>query len=278
MLGSFWDKLKLRLNRKESPIKDPTITMIYQTMVAELWRNDTSSFVKILCSQEAGLLLDYCFSETEQPESDALGRIAVRLFNQQELPIDREAIDEICEADEKRGKHRWLASNLTRTSFLHSDKFNEQPVYNFVHLTFQEFFAAQCLVQDFSLRHSHIRKYKYDPRFEMVFRFVAGLLEANQNDQGLEDFFKFVEEEPRDLLGPTHQQLLIWREKSQLVTEIDFPDQIRGALLEDRTVDDEIKRRILESLALQSNISPAIIALTTTWLLREGFVKTSRQL
>ncbi|RAL65514.1 hypothetical protein DID88_001080 [Monilinia fructigena] len=107
MLGSFWDKLKLRLTRRAPPIKDPTITMIYQTMVAELWRKDISSFVKPLCSQEeASLLSDYYLSETVQPESDALGRIAVRLFNQQELPIDRETIDEICEADEQRGKHR----------------------------------------------------------------------------------------------------------------------------------------------------------------------------
>lgn len=301
LLGSFWDKLKLRLNRRAPPVKDPTITMIYQIMVAELWRKDLSNFVKPPCSQEeASLLSDYYLSETVQPESDALGRIAVKLFDQQELPMDREAIDEICEADEQRRKHRWLAPNLTRTSFLHSDKFNEQPVYNFVHLTFQEFFAAQCLVQDFSLLRSHIRKYKYDSRFGMVFRFVAGLLEANQDDQVLEDFFNCVEEEPRDLLGPSHQRLLIhclsqiqqsrlakqrgflensmkswlifecsWREKSQLVTEIDFPDHIRGAILEDRTVDDKVKQRILESFAFQSNISPAIIALTPTWLLRE---------
>ncbi|RAL65515.1 hypothetical protein DID88_001081 [Monilinia fructigena] len=121
----------------------------------------------------------------------------------------------------------------------------------------------------------------------------------------LEDFFNFVEEEPRDLLGPAHQRLLMyclsqvqrsrlekqrdflehrmkswlifecsWRENSQLVTEIDFPDHIRGALLEDRTVDDEIKRRMLKSLEFQSNISPTIIALTPTWLLREDISTT----
>ncbi|KAM3547239.1 hypothetical protein ARSEF4850_010141, partial [Beauveria asiatica] len=49
-----------------------------------------------------------------------------------------------------------------------------------------------------------LRKHKYTARYDIFWRFVAGLLD--ENGQALE-FINTVEEEPLDLLGPTHQRL-----------------------------------------------------------------------
>ncbi|KAI0123252.1 hypothetical protein BJ170DRAFT_599219 [Xylariales sp. AK1849] len=53
-----------------------------------------------------------------------------------------------------------------------------------------------------------LRKYKYDARYDIFWRFVAGLIRAEDDKQKI-DFFEMIEAEPRDLLGPTHQRLVM---------------------------------------------------------------------
>ncbi|KAF9079320.1 hypothetical protein BGX27_006605, partial [Mortierella sp. AM989] len=96
-------------------------------------------------------------------------------------------------------------------------------MWYFLHLTFQEFFAAKWLVRhlqeyltdpsatssDFMMSCKEaldiVQQHKYNPRYEIVWWMVAGLLE----DKALSSFFNLLEEEPRDLIGGRHQQILM---------------------------------------------------------------------
>lgn len=96
--------------------------------------------------------------------------------------------------------------------------------YHFIHLTFQEYFAARYFVRQWVTR-KHLsyvelgngkinkiepakffQKHKYTARYNIFWRFVAGLLDANSEEISL--FFQKMEE-PLDLLGPAHQRLVM---------------------------------------------------------------------
>jgi hypothetical protein len=96
---------------------------------------------------------------------------------------------------------------------------------HFLHLTYQEYFAARYFVRQWKASPSkrlrlnsrgsddtdptpieYLRMYKYTARYDILWRFVAGLLDT---DGRVKDFFNVIEEEPLDLLGCTHQWLII---------------------------------------------------------------------
>ncbi|KAJ5493604.1 hypothetical protein N7463_009691 [Penicillium fimorum] len=298
LLCSFWHTLKLDLPKDPEQGNPPTLTMLYQTMVTELWRKSMSNFIKPPYTREEALLLSRFYLNKEiEPESHCLSAMAMQLFERRETTMNRNDIDEIAERDDQKGKHKWLAPNVTRTSFLHNDEFNIGARYSFLHQTFQEFFAAQSLVGNLSTLGSYIQKYKYDPRFTMVFRFVAGLLQKSGRETQLEDFFTSVEAKPRDLLGPAHERLVMnclmeiqppyiakirkcfedrmkdwllfecrWTRSPQLVTDPSFPDHVRKAVLEDATVHQNDKIFILHAFDNKASISPAIQGLMDSWL------------
>jgi GTPase SAR1 family protein len=96
--------------------------------------------------------------------------------------------------------------------------------YHFLHLTFQEYFAARYFVQQWKSNQPlccmqlnkrkrteiktaiFLQDNKYEPRYNIFWRFVAGLLSADGEALG---FFKGVEEKPLDLLGTLHQYLVM---------------------------------------------------------------------
>ncbi|RSL69726.1 hypothetical protein CEP54_002125 [Fusarium duplospermum] len=104
----------------------------------------------------------------------------------------------------------------------------QNQTYHFLHLTFQEYFAARYFVRKWTENgtmlclkmskrrprmmdaRSFLREYKYSARYNIMWRFVTGLLRAECNDQGdhIVGFFNALQEEPVDLLGPTHERLV----------------------------------------------------------------------
>ncbi|KAF5866158.1 hypothetical protein ETB97_000692 [Aspergillus alliaceus] len=118
---------------------------------------------------------------------------------------------------------------LDRISFLRSSDSSLSSAdrnYYFIHLTFQEYFAAQYFVkrwklglplQCLQLKHGGsavlqpeklIDQEKYNGRYDIMWRFVSGLLET-EGEEHLVRFIERVESEPRDLLGPVHSRLLM---------------------------------------------------------------------
>ncbi|KAI0105076.1 armadillo-type protein [Nemania sp. FL0031] len=120
-----------------------------------------------------------------------------------------------------------LDTLLEKVSFLRTSDTSIKSAsrnYHFLHLTYQEFFAAKHFVQQWRSEHGRLtyysdygdegsrttippkdflRKYKYVARYDIVWRFVAGLLGSK-----VSEFFEAIEEGPLDLIGPVHQRLI----------------------------------------------------------------------
>jgi len=81
----------------------------------------------------------------------------------------------------------------------------------FIHLSFQEYFAAQYVINQLngSSRDKaieFIQHQKYNQRYALMFTFVAALYPKDSTGRS---FFNIIHEEPRDLLGIRHMQLII---------------------------------------------------------------------
>jgi hypothetical protein len=175
-----------------------------------------------------------------------------------------------------------------------------------LHLTFQEFFAASYFVRqwisgrpllcfiigrnhDSILPHKFLQKEKYNARYNIFWRFVAGLLQSHQEEKHLLQFFQMLDDKPCDLLGPTHQQLLMhcfnevplkpylenlrtgmeahlkqWalfeyklNREVKLCREIEFPNWVLHTIIKEKP--EEIKKAILQSLQYRPQLSPDLL-------------------
>ncbi|KAF5508836.1 NACHT, LRR and PYD domains-containing protein 10 [Colletotrichum fructicola] len=115
-------------------------------------------------------------------------------------------------------------NTLPCLSFLRTSDLSAKSVgqtYHFIHLTFQEYFAARYFARHWSADPSvefnqqgqepitprvFFQKHKYNGRYDVVWRFVTGLLDEKGKEGS---FFEEIELGPVDVLGPTHQRLVI---------------------------------------------------------------------
>ncbi|CAI7644313.1 unnamed protein product [Penicillium bialowiezense] len=119
-------------------------------------------------------------------------------------------------------------STLDEVSFLRSTDSSSSPRdqdYYFLHLTFQEYFAARHFLQSWKGRkyiqtwdpHSgnsitispddFVASEKYNGRYNIMWRFVAGSM--SNKDPDLVRLFERIEMKPRDLFGPVHIRFLV---------------------------------------------------------------------
>ncbi|KAF9904555.1 hypothetical protein EC991_002615, partial [Linnemannia zychae] len=226
------------------PMDDSQITMtrLYQLMVRKLWCKDAIRLKKegdglVLTEEEVNDLSPEEIDDLTAVEMHHLGFLAFRgLVNDHQIEFDHQTIlktfDDLKDYRRKLRNGRFyspqLLEMLKKTSFLHSvdadldpNKRNSQQTWSFLHLTFQEYFAAiwissrMTTAGDDGLNLSagqmdiepitrFIQQHKYNPRFEIVWWMVAGLLEG----KALEMFFELLQGVPHDLIGGRHQQLL----------------------------------------------------------------------
>ncbi|EED24427.1 hypothetical protein TSTA_077880 [Talaromyces stipitatus ATCC 10500] len=125
-------------------------------------------------------------------------------------------------------------SVLRSLSFLRSSNEGaeeDKQGFHFIHLTYQEYFAACYFVKHWfkgteipciKLQNRNVvdtcgffpstilDRQKYSIRYNMIWRYVAGLLHTRSSGkpQPLIKFFEQLDAETQDLLGPTHQRLI----------------------------------------------------------------------
>ncbi|KAK4096674.1 hypothetical protein N658DRAFT_335672 [Parathielavia hyrcaniae] len=208
-----------------------------------------------------------------------------------------------------------LDKTLPRLSFLRtSDPLSKHHnrSYHFLHLTYQEYFAARYSVRQWKTRKplrclklsnrenedmepaTFLQEHKYDPRYDIFWRFVTGLLDDDGEALG---FFQAVEAEPRDLLGPTHQRLVMhclsevqrkestfkdlrtklekqleqwllfecgFTQNSRLTRETECPEQVLTSVL--KRASEDARPTLLGSLSTRTTVPSSVIDVTSLWL------------
>ncbi len=212
--------------------KAVTIASLYEAMVSKLWLKDSKRLEKRKSEER---LIAYKLKERISPEENYLSYLAFKGLEAEKIEFSWEDLSACEEELHKTGGINADTYKLKVTSFLHTadaeEPDEEKRSYHFLHLTFQEYFAAKFLVKhlqaytdvektsvhtygvqensDFMpTRHevkAFIATHKYNPRYEIVWWMVAGLLK----DTALERFFNVLEQSPRDLIGMRHQQVMM---------------------------------------------------------------------
>lgn len=229
--------------------KVETMTAVYELISQNLWKKD----ILRLGQREASIVEDACPAYIEYYTSEysiALEYLAFSGLVNDVIEFQRDHINTLHRHIKPLRKQHSLELPLDKIfgsiSFLRtSDGSGPRATksYHFMHLTFQEYFAAKYFVRmwkdgknlqnvDFRYPRSKpvdmscedfFQRHKYTARYQIMWRFVAGLLDA-EGDQHSIRFFEAMERRPVDLLGPAHQRLVM----HCLSEAVSFPDTNRA--------------------------------------------------
>ncbi|KAK8058996.1 hypothetical protein PG994_009444 [Apiospora phragmitis] len=209
-----------------------TMTAVYQAIAESLWKKDILKLETEHKRKAYSPGMDGIKSIVPGETYFLEGLAFTGLINDiiEFWPKDCRAVSEEFQQFQLPNSRVLPEKTLPRLSFLRtSDPLSNSRNYHFLHLTYQEYFAAQYFVRQWKdqkrlrcLKFCHrennevkevesatfLRDHKYDIRYDIFWRFVAGLLNP-KNDPETPRFFMEIEEEPRDLLGSVHQRLVM---------------------------------------------------------------------
>ena len=218
--------------RPENPPQ--TMADFYKAVALKLWKKDLLKRSKMSENMIKDLTpLQVSNREDIQDWSSLLEALAFTGMCNDAVEFDHshrvQVMDCWVHQRQKEGKKATITSKeLLELSFLRTSDGSagiEHSVFHFLHLTYQEYFAALYFVGcwekrdlvwvDFEVRkecHKDTLQFlwesKYDPRYNILWRFVVGILyQEGQNDQ-LCSLLRNIESEPRDLLHVAHFRLL----------------------------------------------------------------------
>jgi HEAT repeat protein len=297
-----------------TPTKLGTMTAVYQAIEDGLWRKDVLRLGK---RYEGKLLTEGLVQDCHPSEIQDLVKNEICLLEGFAFTglhndvIDFESRHQRAISTNFSPTIGLAAKTLARLSFLRaadlSPKRKGNQSYHFLHLTYQEYFAARYFVRQWQAGEplkclalgnekleemgtgSFLRKHKYTARYDIFWRFVAGLLDAKGNAEG---FFKATEDKPRDLLGPTHQRLVMHclsetstemplrrsleeGLKEWLLFECDFTKEARlagEAEFLERVLSDALREEsdvwmtILRSVAKRPTLPSSVVNMICSWL------------
>ena len=283
-----------------------TMTDIYQAIEQKLWKKDTERLGR-LSQQRAKDAFPKEIHNYVKDEILLLELLAFTGMHNDVVEFEGKHLEVIFQPIQA-DTNLPLRERLSRLSFLRmSDHLSKDGNYHFLHLTFQEYFAARYFIRQWNDTQplkclafggedqvckpaEFLTRHKYNDRYDIFWRFVAGLLSDKKK------FFQMLEEEPRDILGPVHQRLVmhclsevapsqdteefrkfrqdfedklkLWllfecnlEYHSQLAAEMEFPERI----LED-VLKQELKTEFMDSLRARPRITPAIAKLAAQGL------------
>lgn len=204
-----------------------TMTSMYEAIVDRLWKKDISRLEKVPAAYSRWALS----SEVQRNIETEIALLECMTFNGLHnavidfTPLHRNQIIKKFKMD------LLIDETLGRLSFLRtSDLLStlEDRNYHFLHLTFQEYFAARYFVRRWKDRkpleyvsmggdknddhvdaEQFLRAEKYNARYDILWRFVAGVLQADHDEKHLCFLFITIQKEPRDILGPVHERLVM---------------------------------------------------------------------
>jgi hypothetical protein len=203
-----------------------TMTGLYQALAESLWKKDAVRLGKFTESRAKNVEWNFVKSEMKK-EIEFLEAISFAGLCTETIDFNAVFRDSIINGLEEQEKS--VADDmLPRLSFLRTSDSSAQikdRKYHFIHLTFQEFFAAkyfarkwraneQLEYRDISSEQKRIfpvaflQEQKYEARYNVFWRFVAGVLDSDEEICTM-NFLEAMEEQPRDILGPAHHRLVM---------------------------------------------------------------------
>ncbi|KAG2414059.1 hypothetical protein HFD88_003250 [Aspergillus terreus] len=231
-----------------------TMTAVFRAIELSLWKKDAVKLGKLTGARALGARRLEITSLIKD-QRDLLEYLAFTGIYNNMIDFESKHCDAILDGPTFTGKYFLLDETLKCLSFLRtSDQSlgSRDQSYHFLHLTFQEYFAARYFVQQWkankpleyitfgSTRNrgskpdnldpiAFIQREKYKSRYDIFWRFVAGLLNEEGGDEEASRFFDAIEAEPLDLLGPAHQRLVMHC-LSEIRTEVTFREDLEERL------------------------------------------------
>ncbi|KAI1820273.1 ARM repeat-containing protein [Xylaria intraflava] len=226
MLDAFcyiWNESISKYSRGED-IQE-TMTGVYERIEQSLWRKDAEK-LDILTRSQIQDAHDEEVTMSTEDEHYLLEVIAFTGMYNDVIDFEPKHRAAISKRYNRPNKKFLLDNMLGRISFLRSSDLSAKMShrnYHFLHLTFQEYFAARYFVRQWTHQQpleylvlgdgrsgsvepaAFLGRYKYNGRYDIFWRFVTGLLGIEEKIR----FFQAIEEEPRDILGSKHQHLVI---------------------------------------------------------------------
>ncbi|RDW60574.1 hypothetical protein BP6252_11957 [Coleophoma cylindrospora] len=213
-----------------------TMTAIYHAIEHNLWKKDV---VRLGKKDRGDPVTSSQIQSSSAPNVERLVRdeilflegLAFTGIYSDVINFDIKQLEDIYETFKPENDFL-LEKTLPNLSFLRtsdqSSEYKDQN-YHFLHLTIQEYFAARYFVRcwksgkeiiclklntgrSFQKEYpatDYLQEQKHNVQYDIVWRFVTGLLQGNGSDTQLPRFFYTIEKEPRDLLGPVHQRLIM---------------------------------------------------------------------
>ncbi|KAI6778333.1 uncharacterized protein J7T54_003340 [Emericellopsis cladophorae] len=303
----------------DSAVTLDTMTAVYQAIEQRLWKKDIPLLNK---KHEGELVTKLHIQSASRFRVEALAGheicflegLSFTGMHNDVVEFDQQLLNE---AFDRFAPNLLPDATLPRLSFLRtsdpSSKISNQSCH-FLHLTYQEYFAARYFVRQWMANPpknlvlasldtqdagptpiEYLRKHKYTARYDILWRFVAGLLDTVGK---ADEFFDEIRKEPIDLLGLTHQRLVIYclsevqarpqssfaalrtrledhlvewllfeckfRSGSSLACEMELPSLVLCRALQGAT--DEGRVKLVDALRLRHSIPTCVADLLESWL------------
>ncbi len=262
LICESWEVLKLYFSDKEQFI---TISQLYEALVSSFWINYLSRStvreelerqgpqMQRLIKFEPGKIAPKDAMNITVNENLYLELLAFWSFVRNKILINQFFLSKAAAEINKKtpAKLDSLLMDSAKQSFLltTSDQNINQRLneYNFAHLTLQEYLAAKYIARIIKTNtkliilekdgertsktiEKFIAEHKYNPRFEIIWPFVAGILKEDK--AALEKFFLNLKDIPHDAVG-FYEQLILIRclEECQLTLDKALSSEILNTLI-----------------------------------------------